>query len=51
MVTPHFASGQAEVAEMFEKLGIKTEETAETAEAEGDDAPAESKLTIGSMKA
>ena len=47
----HFASGQAEVAEMFEKLGIKTEETAETAEAEGDDAPAESKLTIGSMKA
>ena len=40
-----------EVAEMFEKLGIKTEETAETAEAEGDDAPAESKLTIGSMKA
>ena len=47
----HFASGQAEVAEMFEKLGIKTEETAETAEAEGDDVPAESKLTIGSMKA
>ena len=29
----------------------RAEETAETAEAEGDDAPAESKLTIGSMKA
>lgn len=27
----HFASGQAEVAEMFEKLGIKTDETAAAA--------------------
>ena len=47
----HFASGQAEVAEMFEKLGIKTEKPAPTVGSEVVDAPAESKLTIGSMKA
>ena len=46
----HFASGQAEVAEMFEKLGIKTDETAAAAEPEAEAAPAASKLTIGSLK-
>jgi len=43
----HFASGQAE---MFEKLGIKTDETAAAAEPEAEAAPAASKLTIGSLK-
>lgn len=46
----HFASGQAEVAEMFEKLGIKTDDTAAAAEPEAEAAPAASKLTIGSLK-
>ena len=46
----HFASGQAEVAEMFEKLGIKTDETAAAAEPEAEAAPAASTLTIGSLK-